>query len=201
VGALGYYWFDFAHHGRDRTTSLRLLGARYYGPSPRRFWTQDPARQGTNWYAYVANDPVNVVDPTGLTGEGCGSDLPSARNAVRGACSIFESHRRRACAWACGVTGAAFNCMRSWCGNPQYRCAAPGHPGCCPRGGGATLGFSLCTEGSGAFVFCPASFAGGGLSGRTETVWHEVLHYCGRCSEQFHPEIWRMTDCLASCLD
>jgi len=28
VGALGYYWFDFAHHGRDRTSGLRLLGAR-----------------------------------------------------------------------------------------------------------------------------------------------------------------------------
>jgi len=69
VGALGYYWFDFAHHGRDRTTSLRLLGARYYGPSPRRFWTQDPVGlAGVNVYPYVANNPVNRADPSGLHG-------------------------------------------------------------------------------------------------------------------------------------
>jgi len=67
VGALGYYWFDFAHHGRDRTSGLRLLGARYYGPSPRRFWTQDPLGEGVNWYAYVGSDPTNSADPDGMS--------------------------------------------------------------------------------------------------------------------------------------
>jgi RHS repeat-associated protein len=66
VGALGYYWFDFAHHGRDRTSGLRLLGARYYGPSPRRFWTSDPASAGLNRYSYVGNAPTARVDPRGL---------------------------------------------------------------------------------------------------------------------------------------
>jgi len=32
VGALGCYWFDCAHHKPDRTSGLRLLGARYYSP-------------------------------------------------------------------------------------------------------------------------------------------------------------------------
>jgi RHS repeat-associated protein len=59
VGALGYY--------SDRTSGLRLLGARYYGPSPRRFWTQDPIRYpGVNAYPYVASNPVNRTDPSGL---------------------------------------------------------------------------------------------------------------------------------------
>jgi len=58
VGALGYY--------SDRTTSLRLLGARYYGPSPRRFWTSDPASAGLNRYSYVGNAPTARVDPRGL---------------------------------------------------------------------------------------------------------------------------------------
>jgi RHS repeat-associated protein len=71
VGALGYYWFDFAHHGRDRTSGLRLLGARYYGPSPRRFWTQDPfggvpeLPAAYNRYLYEFNNPVGSADPSG----------------------------------------------------------------------------------------------------------------------------------------
>jgi RHS repeat-associated protein len=59
VGALGCY--------TDRTSALRLLGARYYGPSPRRFWTRDPVKVEVNQYAYVGNNPVNAVDPSGTT--------------------------------------------------------------------------------------------------------------------------------------
>jgi len=87
VGALGYYWFDFAHHGRDRTSGLRLLGARYYGPSPRRFWTQDPVRDALNRYAYAANNPTLLADPSGGWPRvvGCGHLLIEA--AVEFACS------------------------------------------------------------------------------------------------------------------
>lgn len=35
-------------------------------PDGRRFITEDPARDGDNWYAYVRNDPLRYVDPTGL---------------------------------------------------------------------------------------------------------------------------------------
>jgi hypothetical protein len=49
VGALGYYWFDFAHHGRDRASALRLLGARYYSPQVGRFWTQGPPGLSVTW--------------------------------------------------------------------------------------------------------------------------------------------------------
>lgn len=61
VGKEGYYSDD---------TGLMLLGARYYDPLIGRFITQDPSRDGMNWYAYAGNNPVNMIDPTGLIQEG-----------------------------------------------------------------------------------------------------------------------------------
>jgi RHS repeat-associated protein len=49
---------------------LDLMRARFYSPSTGRFIQGDPTglNGGANRYAYVANDPVNLVDPTGLAG-------------------------------------------------------------------------------------------------------------------------------------
>ena len=32
---------------------------------PRGFISEDPGRNGANWYAYCGNNPVNAVDPSG----------------------------------------------------------------------------------------------------------------------------------------
>ncbi|MBN2655447.1 MAG: hypothetical protein JXR86_00185 [Spirochaetales bacterium] len=32
-----------------------------------RFTTVDPIKAGSNWYSYVSNDPVNLIDPFELT--------------------------------------------------------------------------------------------------------------------------------------
>jgi uncharacterized protein RhaS with RHS repeats len=42
--------------------------ARWYDPSMGRFITEDPIEfeGGSNWYAYVGNNPVNAIDPLGL---------------------------------------------------------------------------------------------------------------------------------------
>ena len=56
VGKEGYYSDD---------TGLMLLGARYYDPLIGRFITQDPKRDGLNWYKYAGNNPVNDLDPNG----------------------------------------------------------------------------------------------------------------------------------------
>jgi RHS repeat-associated protein len=40
--------------------------ARWYDPTLGRFITEDPARDGVNWYAYCGNNPLTHTDPTGL---------------------------------------------------------------------------------------------------------------------------------------
>jgi len=59
VGGLGYY--------SDRESGLKLLGVRYYDSQVGRFWSLDPIKEERNWYGYVGNNPVNLVDPTGLS--------------------------------------------------------------------------------------------------------------------------------------
>ncbi len=49
----------------DPETGLIYLRNRYYDPSTRRFTQEDPIRDGTNWYAYCAGNPVNRIDPSG----------------------------------------------------------------------------------------------------------------------------------------
>ena len=46
-------------------SGLIYMRARYYDPASGRFISEDPGRNGTNWYAYCLNNPVNGVDPTG----------------------------------------------------------------------------------------------------------------------------------------
>ncbi|MDO4299811.1 MAG: RHS repeat-associated core domain-containing protein [Clostridia bacterium] len=42
------------------------LRARNYNPSTGRFTTEDPIKDGLNWYAYCGGNPVMFVDPSGL---------------------------------------------------------------------------------------------------------------------------------------
>ena len=49
----------------DQESGLIYLRARYYDPSMGRFITEDPAKDGTNWFVYCENDPVNRIDITG----------------------------------------------------------------------------------------------------------------------------------------
>jgi RHS repeat-associated protein len=51
----------------DTRTGLYNYGYRDYQPVIARFTTIDPIRDGSNWFAYVNNDPVNWIDPWGLS--------------------------------------------------------------------------------------------------------------------------------------
>ena len=58
--------FGYTGKAYDAGTGLYDYGFRDYSPNSARFTTVDPIRDGSNWFSYVVNDPVNYVDPLGL---------------------------------------------------------------------------------------------------------------------------------------
>ncbi len=52
-------------HKEDPESGLTYMRARYYEPGTGRFISEDPARDGINWYGYCEADPAQKVDPTG----------------------------------------------------------------------------------------------------------------------------------------
>lgn len=66
----GFQPFGFAGGIWDRDTALVRLGYRDYSPESGRFTTRDPilfAGGSLNLYTYASNDPVNGIDPLGLS--------------------------------------------------------------------------------------------------------------------------------------
>lgn len=67
LGSVGQYGYT----GREpEETGMMYYRARYYDPVTWRFTQRDPIgmTDGVNLYAYVANDPINYNDPTGVWG-------------------------------------------------------------------------------------------------------------------------------------
>ena len=80
---VGFQPFGFAGGLYDPDTVLVRFGARDYDPAIGRWTAKDPigfAASDTNLYAYVQNDPMNFIDPTGLKGGNI--IVPSANTAV-----------------------------------------------------------------------------------------------------------------------
>ncbi len=50
----------------DEESGFIYLRNRYYDSATGRFITEDPVKDGLNWYAYCHSDPVNFNDPFGL---------------------------------------------------------------------------------------------------------------------------------------
>ncbi len=51
----------------DEDINLYYFNARFYDATTGRFINVDPIQDGTNWYVYCSNNPLNMVDPTGLS--------------------------------------------------------------------------------------------------------------------------------------
>lgn len=68
VAPLSGTTFGYAGYRYDAETGLYHTGARYYDPVSGRFLMPDPIGYagGVHLYAYVGDDPLNAVDPTGL---------------------------------------------------------------------------------------------------------------------------------------
>ncbi|MBP3505045.1 MAG: hypothetical protein J6K43_01385, partial [Lachnospiraceae bacterium] len=66
--------FRYCGEYYDAETQNIYLRNRYYDPANGRFITEDPVRDGLNWYVYCGNNPIRYVDPSGmiikLTGTG-----------------------------------------------------------------------------------------------------------------------------------
>ena len=58
--------FEYCGEYFDDETRLIYLRNRYYDPTNGRFVTEDPARDGENWYVYCENNPIMFVDTNGL---------------------------------------------------------------------------------------------------------------------------------------
>ena len=52
-------------HSDDGYTGLTYMRARWYDASTGRFISQDPAADGWNWFVYVQNSPIGLVDSNG----------------------------------------------------------------------------------------------------------------------------------------
>jgi RHS repeat-associated protein len=69
----GFQPFGFAGGLYDPDTKLVRFGARDYDPETGRGTAKDPigfSGGDANFYAYVANDPINTIDPDGRQGPG-----------------------------------------------------------------------------------------------------------------------------------
>jgi hypothetical protein len=53
----------------DPLTKIQDYGYRHYSLQNKRWMTVDPIRDGSNWYVYCSNDPINFIDPLGLCAE------------------------------------------------------------------------------------------------------------------------------------
>jgi RHS repeat-associated protein len=87
-------------------SSLCLATFRAYDPELGRWLSRDPLRdaekkEGPNLYAYVGNNPVNMIDPLGLEGQyDCCAEERKILTVIRTLCLRGLNEAAKNCAWA-----------------------------------------------------------------------------------------------------
>jgi len=81
----GQYENAYKFNGKelDDATQMYYYGARYYDPRISIFVSVDPlAEEFVGWtpYHYVHQNPINLIDPTGMSAEGLDHDPPEGQN-------------------------------------------------------------------------------------------------------------------------
>jgi len=68
TGESGFVERDGFYTGKkiDPDTGLYYFNARWYDPELGRFITEDPVKDGVNWFSYANQNPLRYLDPTGL---------------------------------------------------------------------------------------------------------------------------------------
>jgi len=97
------YRIDAASAANNAQLGLYYLNARYYLPLTGRFLETDPigTNGGVNLYAYVGNDPLNLIDPLGLS-----SDLAAnSANFVNPLTGLSPAQELGATAQTLGILG------------------------------------------------------------------------------------------------
>ncbi len=81
----------FAGYVRDRETDSYYANARQYIPQIHRFMAKDKLRvDSLNKYLYVVNNPINLVDPSGLLFKGLKKAVVNAVSSVESAASTVK---------------------------------------------------------------------------------------------------------------
>jgi RHS repeat-associated protein len=188
--------FQYTGRELDSETSLYYYRARYYDPRPGRFLSEDPLgpkKDGPNLYAYVSNNPIMSVDPTGrvkidktctdhpcITIGGPGSGDPKNQNAHQvNVQQLIQQATDEACSNLNGITDPKLrSCLQKRCKNGNIKCSdnCP-QPPLIPKAQGGNAPYSgntitLCLDPVGTPPWTTPQFFGG-------SIIHEFAHTCG----------------------
>ena len=72
----------FTSYTYDTVLDKFFAQARFYDADNRRFTQIDPTKDGLNWYAYVGNNPILFVDPSGLVQVGLRAYAETYKNST-----------------------------------------------------------------------------------------------------------------------